>query len=311
MSPGVPTAFLFPGQGAQTVGMAARAYGYSAAARRVFDEMDHSLEIPLSKVVMGGPPEALVMSNNAQPALLCASIALLRAMEEQFGTDAPWPVFLAGHSLGEYSALVAAGSIELTTGLQLVRQRGELMQEACEASPSGLAAVLGLSLAEARRACQGTGAEVANANSAEQIVIGGSIENLARARAQAEAAGAKRVIPLQVAGAFHTQVMRSAQEGMDSILAEIEFLEPSVPVIANTTALPMTSGSHIRDELGNQICGCVYWQQSGEYMVNCGVGRFVEFGPGKVLTGLVRRIAPDVQAIAVTDLDDLAALGVT
>ena len=302
------TAFLFPGQGAQAVGMGAAAYAGSPAARAVFDEADDVLGIPLARLVLEGPAEELVRSHNAQPAILCVSIALLRAMAERLGDAAPRPAFAAGHSLGEYTALVAAGSIDLATALRLVRRRGELMQAACEATPSGMSALLGLALDPALQACEGTGAQVANVNSKEQIVIGGPTAALERAIERAIAAGARRAIPLEVAGAFHTEVMRPAQGAMDEALAEVDFAPPEIPVVANTTGRPMTSADEVRRELSQQLCGCVYWAQSVEYMAGAGAVRFVELGPGSVLSGLVRRIAGNATAVAVTDLDALSAL---
>lgn len=302
------TAFIFPGQGAQAVGMGSDAWHGSPAARAVFDEADRVLGVPLSRLILEGPADELVRSHNAQPAILCVSIAMLRATEEYIGTAMPHPVFTAGHSVGEYAALVAAGSLSLSEGLRLVRARGELMQAACEATPSGMAALIGLTLEPARQACEGTGAQVANVNSAEQIVLGGPNDSLERAIENAKNAGARRAIPLEVAGAFHTEVMRPAQEAMANILAGSGLNTATVPVVANTTALPIESAEEVRAELGSQLCGCVYWQQSVELMAARGVDRFIEFGPGKVLAGLVRRIAPDAAALAVADLDAVSAL---
>ena len=302
------TAFIFPGQGAQAVGMGSDAWHGSPAARAVFDEADRVLGVPLSRLILEGPADELVRSHNAQPAILCVSIAMLRVTEEYIGTAMPHPAFAAGHSVGEYAALVAAGSLSLSEGLRLVRARGELMQAACEATPSGMAALIGLTLEPARQACEGTGAQVANVNSAEQIVLGGPNDSLERAIENAKNAGARRAIPLEVAGAFHTEVMRPAQDAMANILAESGLNTATVPVVANTTALPIESAEEVRAELGSQLCGCVYWQQSVELMAARGVDRFIEFGPGKVLTGLVRRIAPDAAALAVADLDAVSAL---
>ncbi len=302
------TAFIFPGQGAQAVGMGSDAWQGSPAARAVFDEADSVLGVPLSRLILEGPAEELVRSHNAQPAILCVSIAMLRAAEERLGTALPRPAFTAGHSVGEYAALVAAGSLSLSEALRLVRARGELMQAACEATPSGMAALIGLTLEPARQACEGTGAEVANVNSAEQIVLGGPNDALERALANAKEAGARRAIPLEVAGAFHTEVMRPAQEAMVEVLAQADLNPADVPVVANTTALPVGSVDEVRAELASQLCGCVYWQQSVELMAAHGVDRFIEFGPGKVLTGLARRIAPDAAALAVPGLDAVSAL---
>ena len=302
------TAFIFPGQGAQAVGMGSDAWRGSPAARAVFDEADSVLGIPLSRLILEGPADELVRSHNAQPAILCVSIAMLRAAEERLGTAMPRPTFTAGHSVGEYAALVAAGSLSLSEGLRLVRARGELMQAACEATPSGMAALIGLTLQPALQACEGTGAQVANVNSAEQIVLGGSNDSLERAIENAKNAGARRAIPLEVAGAFHTEVMRPAQEAMADVLAEAVLNTATVPTVANTTALPIESAEEVRAELGSQLCGCVYWQQSVELMTARGVNRFIEFGPGKVLTGLAKRIAPDAAALAVADLDAISTL---
>ena len=302
------TAFIFPGQGAQAVGMGSDAWHGSSAARAVFDEADSVLGLPLSRLILEGPAEELVRSQNAQPAILCVSIAMLRAAEERLGQAMPRPAFTAGHSVGEYAALVAAGALSLAEALRLVRKRGELMQAACDATPSGMAALIGLTLEPALRACEGTGAQVANVNSAEQIVLGGPNDALERAIANAKEAGARRAIPLDVAGAFHTEVMRPAQEAMASVLAEATLNTATLPIVANTTALPVESAEEVRAELGSQLCGCVYWQQSVELMAARGVDRFIEFGPGKVLSGLSRRIAPDAAAVAVADLDAIETL---
>ncbi len=301
-------AFLFPGQGAQAVGMGADAYAGSPAARAVFDEADAALEMPLSRLILEGPAEELTRTENAQPAMLCVSAALLRAAEERLGGAMPRPAFVAGHSVGEYAALVAAGALSLADGLRLVRTRGELMQAACDETPSGMAALIGLALEPALRACEGTGAQVANVNSAEQIVIGGPNAALEQAVANAKEAGARRAIPLDVAGAFHTEAMRPAQSAMDAALERAAIAAPSAPVVANATAQPLSDPEELRGELSAQLCGCVRWMQSVEYIASAGVTRFVEFGPGKTLTGLAKRIAPNASALAVADLDAIGAM---
>ena len=301
-------AFLFPGQGAQAVGMGAGAYAGSPAARAVFDEADAALEMPLSRLILEGPAEELTRTENAQPAMLCVSSALLRAAEERLGGAMPRPAFVAGHSVGEYAALVAAGALSLADGLRLVRTRGELMQAACDETPSGMAALIGLALEPALRACEGTGAQVANVNSAEQIVIGGPNAALEQAIANAKEAGARRAIPLDVAGAFHTEAMRPAQSAMDAALERAAIAAPSAPVVANATAQPLSDPEELRGELSAQLCGCVRWMQSVEYIASVGVTRFVEFGPGKTLTGLAKRIAPNASALAAADLDAIGAM---
>jgi len=302
------TAFLFPGQGAQVVGMGADAHARSPAARAAFAEADDALGVALSRIILEGPLDELTQSHNAQPAILTVSIAYLRAMRERLGGQAPRPSFLAGHSLGEYTALVAADAIDFATGVRLVRRRGELMQAAATATPSGMAALLGMKLDAARAVCAETGAQVANVNSEEQIVIAGPIETLHKAIALAKERGARRAIPLEVAGAFHTEVMRPAQVAMNAELERIDFRAPVAPIIANSTAQPIATPEAIRQELTSQLCGAVLWQQSMERMGASGVTRFIEIGPGKVLGGLAKRIVPAATAISIGELDGLAAL---
>ena len=305
------TAFLFPGQGAQVVGMGAGLYHASTLARSVFEEADATLDFPLTKRIFEGPVEELRQTVNAQPAILCVSIACLRAMEEQLGDAMPTPAFVAGHSLGEYTALVAAQALTFADGLRLVRRRGELMQAASDRAPSGMATMLGASLATVQDVCAATGTQVANLNSPGQYVIAGPLAALDEAVGLAQAQGVRRVVRLEVSGAFHTEMMRPAQDELDGTLRDVELHHTAVPVVANTTARPVTTPEEVRHELAQQLCGCVMWQASVEYMVAQGVTRFVEVGPGNVLTGLTRRIAPEVEAVAVEGLDAIAALAIS
>ena len=294
------------------MGMAAGAYGASAAARAVFQEANDALGIDLSSIIMHGPADLLVRTENAQPAIFCVSIALLRAMEERLGADAmPQASFMAGHSLGEYSALVAAGALDFATGLRLVQRRGELMQVAADTTLSSLVALLGIELEAAMAVCEETGAQVSNVNNPGQVVIGGPLEPLERAKELALKRGARRAMSLDVNGAFHTEVMRPAQAGMDTMLREVGFQAPLVPVVGNTTAMPVTTADEIRDELGKQLCTCVWWQHSMEYMTAQGVTRFIEIGPGNVLSGIAKRVSQDTQAVSVGDLDAVMSLRVS
>ena len=305
---GTLTAFLFPGQGAQSVGMAADLYADSPAARAVFDEADDALGERLSEVAFNGPAEALTLSHNAQPAILAASVACLRAAEERMDAAFPQPAFAAGHSLGEYTALVAAGALALADAVRLVRRRGELMQAAAEATPSGMAAVLGMALVDVEAVCAETGAQTANVNSAEQIVIAGSNDALRRASALAAERGARRVVALDVAGAFHSEVMRPAQQALAEELRAVPISAARFSVVANTTALPMTEPEEVRAELAEQVCAPVLWLASMEFMGAQGIARFIEFGPGKTLTALARRIAPGAATANVAGLDGARAL---
>jgi len=223
----------------------------------------------------------------------------------------PQASFMAGHSLGEYSALVAAGALDFATGLRLVQKRGELMQVAADMTPSSLVALLGIELEAALAVCEETGAQVSNVNNPGQVVIGGPLGPLGRAKELALQRGARRAMSLDVNGAFHTEVMRPAQSGMDTVLQEVDFQSPSVPVVGNTTALPITTAGEIRDELAKQLCTCVWWQRSMEYMTSQGVTRFIEIGPGNVLSGIAKRVSQDTQAVSVGDLDAIMNLRVS
>lgn len=300
------TSFLFPGQGSQAVGMGADFFANSNAAKLVLEETDSVLSTSLSKLILKGPSSELTQSENAQPAILCVSIAMLRAAEEF--KELPHANFFAGHSVGEYTALVASNALSLADGLRLVRKRGELMQLACQAQPSSMAALIGLDFESSLKACLGTDAQVANVNSAQQIVIGGPLAGLEIAIENAKALGARRAIKLDVAGAFHTEVMRPAQEPMEVELQSIEVHTPLSPIVANTTGKLLSAPEQIREELKQQLCGCVYWLQSMQLLISMEVNNFIEFGPGGVLSGLTKRIAPFAQATSVSNFDQIDEL---
>ncbi len=300
-------ALLFPGQGSQTVGMGRDVYGASPAARRLFDEADRVLGFGLSRLCFDGPEEVLTRTENAQPAIFVTSLAYLAAAGETGIVRIPDGVrFMAGHSLGEYTALVAAGALDFDAGLRLVRERGRLMQAASGAIPSGMAAVLGLDEEAVAGICAEAGVEIANYNGPGQIIISGPKAALERAAEIARQRGARRVIPLNVSGAFHSRVMAPAAEGLRPLVDAAGFRPARVPVVANVTARPIITPEEIRAELREQILCPVRWHQSMEYIIGQGVRRFIEVGPGKVLTGLLRRIDPGVEAVAI---DSLAALG--
>ena len=277
------------------MGMGRELYENSPEARAVFEEADAVLGFPLTRLCFEGPEEVLRQTANAQPAILAVSLAHLRARPD---LEANAPAFVAGHSLGEYTALVAAQVLEFAEALSLARERGRLMQEAGEINPGGMVAVLGLDEALANDICQATGTQVANFNCPGQIVLSGATENIARAAELAKEKGARGAIPLQVSGAFHTPLMQPAVDGMAQVVSRLTFRPPAVPVIANTTALPITDPEAVKDELLSQLCHCVQWQKSVEYMIREGVSTFVEIGPGQVLTGLARRINREVEAMS-------------
>ena len=285
-------AYIFPGQGSQAVGMGWELYQSSPAAREVFDEADEVLGGRLSRLCFEGPEDELRQTVNAQPALLATSVAAMRAIAEAMGgRSAPAPKFVAGHSVGEYAALVAAGAVGFPQALQLVRERGRLMHEAGQVREGGMAAILGLDLSALEQVCQETGAEIGNINCDGQIVISGGKEALVRAIDLSRALGAKRAVPLVVSAAFHSSLMQPAVHGMTQALENASFGRPFVPVIANCTGTPLQEAAELRAELVEQLCRCVQWSKSVDYMADNGVDTFVEVGPGKVLAGLVKRIA--------------------
>jgi [acyl-carrier-protein] S-malonyltransferase len=309
-------ALIFPGQGSQTVGMGkALAEAYPASAR-VFEEVDSALGENLSKLIFEGPEAELTLTANAQPALMATSMAAMRALETEAGLDVGKAAFVAGHSLGEYSALCAAGSLTLADAARLLRMRGTAMQQAVPAGEGAMAAILGLDFDKvsliahtAARDLYLTGAicEVANDNGAGQVVISGTKAAVERAMELAKAAGAKRALPLAVSAPFHCSLMTPAAEVMAQALAATVVVAPKAPLVANVTAQPVADPQAIRENLVKQVTGTVRWRESVDFMAAHGVSRFVEVGAGKVLSGLVKRIAEGASAMSVGAPADVEA----
>lgn len=327
-------AFIFPGQGSQAVGMGADIATTSPAARALFARADQTLGFALSALCFHGPEETLKETVNAQPAIVAVSLALLAALEEYLaaqGQDSAarlQPSYVAGHSVGEYAALVASGALDLEAALRLVRERGRLMHEEGTICPGGMAAVLGLDEAVLQEVCaQATeemlamsGAEasrhpgmgrvvVANYNAPGQIVISGEQQALARAMHLASERGAKRVIPLVVSGAFHSPVMVPASIGLARSVAEAPLHDARIPLISNITAMPITAAAAFQTELARQIVSPVQWVKTTEFLAAQGVATFVEIGPGQVLSGLIKRIVKGATTLTLSTADDIERVG--
>ena len=310
-------AFVFPGQGSQSVGMGAALSAASPAAAEICARADAALGEPISRLSWDGPEEALNLTENAQPAILATSIAYLAAVRERWaalGLAPPEPAFAAGHSMGQYSALVAAGAISLEDGVRLVRERGRLMQASGAGREGRMAAIIGLEEARLPELVTGASAHgvfgVANRNSPGQVVVSGEAAAVAASLELARALGAKRAIELPVSVAAHSPLMAEAAEGMRAVLATIAFHDPHPPLLANADARSITTAEGCRAELVEHLTTGVDWVGAVERMAAAGVTTFVEVGPGRVLTGLVKRIAPDAEALSTDDPSAPARLAV-
>lgn len=295
-------AFLFPGQGSQTVGMGKELAQGHQAAKEIFMKADAVLETSLSELIFEGPQEKLTLTSNAQPALLTASIAIL----EYFKDAGIQPDYLAGHSLGEYTALVAAGSFTFEEGVYTVRKRGELMEKAVPSGEGTMAAILGMPRETLQKIVdevkeQEASVDLANLNCPGQIVISGSIKGVEAASLKAKQAGAKRVIPLDVSGPFHSELMKPAASELKAVLNGIAVKKAEIPVIANVSASPMSAADEIKEKLVEQLYSPVLWEDSIMKMIDLGVDTFIEIGPGKVLTGLVKKIDRSAKLYSISD----------
>ncbi len=283
-------------------------YEAYSSAHAVFDEADATLGFPISTLCFEGPSEELTRTINVQPALVATSMACLKAAQQALGNKFPTPAFLAGHSLGEYTALVVADSLSFADALKLVRERGRLMYEAGLKSPGSMMAVIALDRTPLQEVCATAGVEISNVNAPGQLVISGAVDRLEVAAELAKQRGARRVIPLNVSGAFHSTLMDPVLDEFNRFMESFEFRTPRIPVVSNVTALPLADGEAIREELLSQLRRCIQWQPSVEYMTLNGVTTYYEIGPGTVLSGLIRRTSPETQTINISGVEDIAAI---
>ena len=302
-------AFVFPGQGSQSAGMGKDLADNFSVAKQAFAEANDAVGFDLAKLCFEGPEDDLKLTANTQPAILAVSVAALRVLQAETGLR---PAFAAGHSLGEYSALVCSGALSFADALRTVRQRGSFMQEAVPVGTGAMAAMLGIERGELEAICadaaQGEVVSPANFNSPGQIVIAGHAGAVARAIELAKERGFRKAMPLPVSAPFHCALMKPAAERLSGVLAGIAINDPTVPVISNVEATANREGSRIRALLVEQVCAPVRWEESVQAMAGLGVTRFIEIGPGKVLSGLVKRIVKDVDVASFESSAQLATL---
>lgn len=296
---------VFPGQGSQVVGMGKDLSDNFTLAKQIFQEADDTLGYKLSDLMFNGPDKDLEDTSCSQPAIMAVSVACWEVLNEAMGDMKLKVGCSAGHSLGEYTSLVISGVISYSDGLRLVQERGRLMHDASVVRPGSMAAVIGLNEQEVETVCSQSGAEMANINSNDQIVISGDSEYVAEAVQIASDMGARKVITLPVSGAFHSSLMEYASDGLSKILDEIDFNDSEVPIIANSTGLPVKSADEIKEELLKGLCSCVQWKDSIQYMVNSGVSNFIEFGPSRVLSSLIKRINKEVRVESISSVKTL------
>ena len=297
------TAVVFPGQGSQVVGMGADLYEKSSIAKDIFDEVNETLGRKLTDIVFSGSQDVLNKTENAQPAITATSLACFSVFKDKFKDFTPRVT--AGHSLGEYTSLSASNALSVSDTIRLVSERGRLMQIACDKNPGGMVAIIGMEINVVEEVCREAGAYPSNINSSQQVIISGDNESLAIAVDLAKARGAKKAIKLSVGGAFHSILMEPARDSLMDFIESLNFSDPEIPLIGNVNAKPLENASQIKNELIQQLMSCVQWNDTVKYMSSNGLNDYIEFGPGKVLTGLIKRIDSNSSTMNIDSYESL------
>ena len=299
------TAYLFPGQGSQKVGMGLSFFEKSPSVKKLFNRIDEILDKPLSKMIFYGPEEELNKTENAQPSIMAVSLAAIINMQESLKNTMPAPAYVAGHSLGEFTAIVATNSLDIDSCVNLVQERANLMQKACDENPGTMAAILGLDINEIKKIETQFDIHISNINSQEQIVISGQEKEVENAILMAKNLKARKSIMLKVNGAFHSPLMKSTIPGFKKFVKKLDFKKPNIPIIANITGKPIFDSDAIQKEIVSQICECVQWEDTMKFMIEDGITNFIEIGPGTALSSIAKRMSKKLNVLNIQNTEDI------
>ena len=299
------TAYLFPGQGSQKVGMGLSFFEKSPNVKKLFHRIDEILDKPLSKIIFYGPEEELNKTENAQPSIMAASLAAIITMQESLKNSMPAPAFVAGHSLGEFTAIAATNALDIDSCVYLVQERANLMQKACNENPGTMAAILGLPIEEIQKIETQFDIHISNINTKEQIVISGEEKEVQNAILMAKNLKARKSIMLKVNGAFHSPLMKSTIPEFKKFVKKLDFKNPNIPIIANITGKPIFDSDSIQKEIVSQICECVQWEKTMKFMIEDGITNFIEIGPGTALSSMAKRMAKNLNTLSIQNIEDI------
>ena len=299
------TAYLFPGQGSQKVGMGLSFFEKSPNVKKLFHRIDEILDKPLSKIIFYGPEEELNKTENAQPSIMAASLAAIITMQESLKNSMPAPAFVAGHSLGEFTAIAATNALDIDSCVYLVQERANLMQKACNENPGSMAAILGLPIEEIQKIETQFDIHISNINTQEQIVISGEEKEVQNAILMAKNLKARKSIMLKVNGAFHSPLMKSTIPEFKKFVKKLDFKNPNIPIIANITGKPIFDSDSIQKEIVSQICECVQWEKTMKFMIEDGITNFIEIGPGTALSSMAKRMGKNLNTLSIQNIEDI------